>query len=454
MPLPEPFDSEKFALVRAAADGALWVLTEGAPSAAQRLIRIEPDAPAGRRVREVDLRKLGPKTLYRLYLDEEQGLVWLSGPSTSNQVALVTVSMTIAEAESSPAPVVRFRGAILRGSEVPLAGDRLVLASSETSVDVTWSALWFLADAAGRSPLRYRSRLVGVEKEWLDWRPEAHRRFAGVAPGSYRLEVQASGWPGDPAGPVATLAVDILSPWWRTWPALAAGALAALTLAGTVARAWTQRGLHRQLALAKAREMLNRERQSIARDMHDDLGASLGRMVLLAERGLRDGEPAKEEALRRIQSISDEMSASLSEMIWAVNPRNDALPELMDFLAEYVVTVVRESGGICHLDVPSEFPPVTVTSERRHALFMAVKESLHNVAKYAGATAVHFHAAFTDGALTLSLSDNGRGFQAGEVRGTGSGIMGLRQRLSTAGGTIQVESSEGHGTRVTLRMPL
>src|SRR5262249_42889417 len=99
------------------------------------------------------------------------------------------------------------------------------------------------------------------------------------------------------------------------------------------------------------------------------------------------------------------------------------------------------------------FPAVTLDGRVRHDLLMAVKESLNNIVRHAGATEVEFRMAAADGVLDIVVADNGTGFE-GTAGSDGHGLKNLSARLAKLGGSCVVESRIGGGTVVNIRLPL
>ena len=107
-------------------------------------------------------------------------------------------------------------------------------------------------------------------------------------------------------------------------------------------------------------------------------------------------------------------------------------------------------------------PAVNVRSEVRHNLFLAFKESLNNVVKHAHATEVRITMQLAAPGLSLSVADNGSGFdpqalsapRAGSHTGSGNGLKNIRSRLEQIGGRCVIHSSPGKETRIELFAPL
>ena len=95
---------------------------------------------------------------------------------------------------------------------------------------------------------------------------------------------------------------------------------------------------------------------------------------------------------------------------------------------------------------------VTLDSETRHNLFLAVKEALNNVARHSSATEIEFKMSVEKGGLHMGITDNGVGFDA-SGSSPGMGLVNLRERLRRIGGRCQIETAPGQGTSVTMFLP-
>lgn len=356
---------------------------------------------------------------------------------------------------TDPPPVViesMMTGADQPVSPVPVT---FVAASSAASrLSFRFTAPTFSAP----SRLRFQCRLDGLESAWVDAGSERTVDYAPLAPGAYRFEVRASA-DGHTWSQSAAVGIRVLAPWWRQPWAVVGGALGSLGLAAAMARAVTRHRLNRRLKLAEDQITLERERTRIARDIHDDLGANLTQISLLSALGReqRQQPDAVAGKFSAIGTLAGELVQALDAIVWAVNPRHDTLESLARYL-------VRFSGDFCapfpvrlRLDVPADLPDVVLGSDVRHSLFLAAKEALHNALQHAHATEIRLQIAVANGVLSLDICDDGCGFDTGRLPDRGSGGNGLpnmRQRLAECGGTCEITSTPGRGTRIHFSLTL
>ena len=201
---------------------------------------------------------------------------------------------------------------------------------------------------------------------------------------------------------------------------------------------------------------LERLRTSIATDLHDELGTRLTRIGLLSElveRQTGETHPAKSE-VAQISAMTHEMVRTMDEIVWAVNPRNDTLEDLANYIFHFTQEFFRHASVRYRLDIPADLPPLRLTTEIRHNLFLAVKEALNNVVKHAQAMNVRVTLKLHATVLSIVVQDDGRGFTHDSQRPGGNGLRNMQQRLESIGGRVEVESEAGKGTSVRLQAKL
>jgi signal transduction histidine kinase/ligand-binding sensor domain-containing protein len=305
--------------------------------------------------------------------------------------------------------------------------------------------------------VRFQYRLDGLDEagRWTDAGPQRRATFAHLPPGDYAFRVAAC--VGERCGEAATaLGLTMMPAAWQTWWFRLA-ALAAFTGAvALVVRRASFRRLRSSLRALEWRERLQRERARIARDIHDDVGNRLTTITLLsglAQREITDPEKAAGH-VREISAAARQVTDALDEIVWAVNPGNDLVPQVVGYLGQFAAELARTAGLRARLDLPARPPARAVSAEVRHGLFLAVKEALNNVVRHAEAREVAMSIDVAGDWLHLEVADDGRGFEAPPLNGTGHGLANIRHRILEVGGRLELESAPGRGTRLALHVPL
>ena len=209
--------------------------------------------------------------------------------------------------------------------------------------------------------------------------------------------------------------------------------------------------------LSRERE-LQQERERIARDIHDDLGAGLTQVAHLSamaadhDHDQGHDHDAARALFQRICTATTGLTRSLDEIVWAVNPANDSLDKLVSYLAEFAQEFAAAAGVACRLDLPADVPDRVVSSRVRHNVCMLLKESLNNAVMHGMPGEVMVTMRVDGGVLRLTVLDDGRGFDSGAIAadesGRHSGIPTMRHRAGELGGRLTIESLPGAGTTV------
>ncbi|MBW8781502.1 MAG: hypothetical protein JF599_06415 [Verrucomicrobia bacterium] len=303
--------------------------------------------------------------------------------------------------------------------------------------------------------LCFRYRLKGWgEEEWISAGDERTATFAHLPPGDYRFEVAAAeGLSWLPA--TASIAFTVRPAWWETlWFYWGMGLLGALLLA-VIVRLFVKRRMQARMRGLERENALEKERARISRDMHDRLGANLTELSLFA--GLVQAEsgtdgPVADHAARVMLSARKAVAA-LDEIVWAVNPRNDTLPRLLEYLGQCSADFLHAAGIRCRLDFPADIPSRPLAADFRHNLFLIVQEALNNVVKHAAAREVRLHIEAGDAALVVEIADDGRGLPESCGSTDSNGLTNLAERASALGGTCEIESRPGCGTCLKFHLP-
>ena len=313
--------------------------------------------------------------------------------------------------------------------------------------------------AADRARFRYQlSQQDGRTNQWQEAGARRFARYEALRPGLYLFQVQACNEDGVWNRTGASLAVSVLPYFWQTasFRALAAAVLLGL-VAGAVYFISTQK-LHRQVAGLRQQQALEKERARIARDIHDQVGASLTQLALLGEMVEADKDDPQEaqEHARQISQTARETTHALDEIVWTVNPSNDTLDGLVNYICKQAQDYLAVAGLRYRLDAPAELPKTAISPETRHNVFLAAKEAVTNIVKHSGATEAALRLRLEAEGFTLEIQDNGRGpaglkQKAAESR---NGMRNMRKRMEDIGGRFSIEPGPNGGTVVALTVPL
>jgi len=305
--------------------------------------------------------------------------------------------------------------------------------------------------------------VIPGEQLVLEWDEAYSLGFAGAVgvqyvdlpPAYYRFRLNELSVMGEPSEREVSLAFEVPLAFWQTpwfWVSMATIALAA---AVGVWRYTVWRRLQLHLQRLEQQRAVDRERLRIAQDIHDDLGARVTQISLLSAVAQR--KPSLPDDARAdfgtISQTTRELVSALYETVWAVNPENDNLDALANYLCQMSNQLCSQAQLRCRLEVPDLPSHVALSSQARHNLIMAVKEAAHNVIKHARASEVRLRIMLEASVLSIGIQDDGCGFDTA-ARSPGSGLRNLKRRMEDIGGSFAVESRLGAGTDVRLRLPV
>lgn len=209
--------------------------------------------------------------------------------------------------------------------------------------------------------------------------------------------------------------------------------------------------LSRQLLAAQ-----EEERRRVAREVHDELGQALTaiKMGLSALRNRTLRRPSIETD-RRLQTVNDAIDGAIDAVRRIIlRLRPGVLDNLGPLAAlEWEVQEFTQRAGLpVRLALPTE--PIDLDAERSTTLYRTVQEALTNVLRHADAKSVAVGLQVHDGSLVLQVTDDGRGIAENQLRNPRSmGILGMRERAMSCGGTLEVRRALGGGTDVVLTVP-
>jgi signal transduction histidine kinase len=288
--------------------------------------------------------------------------------------------------------------------------------------------------------LRYQYRLEGADPDWGAPTDQRAVVYASLSPGRYRFLVRAVASEGAVSRDPASVAFTVLPPLWRTNWFLVTSVLATLLIFYLLHRY----RLARLLAVANLRTR-------IATDLHDDIGAGLSQIAILSEVAQRPPERTgslEKAPLSDIAGISRELVDSMSDIVWAINPEHDRMGNLVHRMRRFATDVLGGQGIALRFRSSVTDEDLKISAEVRRQLYLIFKESIHNVVRHSGAGRVEVALDGVKDGLTLTVTDDGEGFDAAAEH-EGHGLRSMRRRAAAMGGLVELASSPGRGTTVT-----
>jgi signal transduction histidine kinase len=269
--------------------------------------------------------------------------------------------------------------------------------------------------------------------------------------GKYRFVVEDLALTGESLQTEAAVVLHVPEVFWKSfWFWGMTGII------GTIVSILVGRyAIRRKIRLHLQQErMISAERQRIALDLHDDIGTRVSHISLVASHAdntIRHEEANK--AFGQISSMSRDLIGALSESVWMLNPNNDDLESLVDFLYRLVNELCRLKNIRCRVDAVFITEKQGISYEFRHNVSLAVKESVNNVLRHSQATELDMKIELEKNILTITVTDNGVGISEAS-RSSGLGLDSLKRRMKSIGGNCRFEHLAEGGLRIILSAPV
>lgn len=203
--------------------------------------------------------------------------------------------------------------------------------------------------------------------------------------------------------------------------------------------------------------LMEQERARIAHDLHDELGADITEISMLATRvqGNHGSDKEAREFLAQLTDKAKQMVAKLEEIVWAMDPQHDSLGALVSYLTFFADRFLGLASIKLMIETSDDAASLTVDARIRHQLFLVFKEALANVVRHSGATEVRVSIRVESRTLHLVVADNGGGLRGPDpTSGAHEGIANMRRRVQKLGGRFEIAGEPGRGTTVKFSMPL
>jgi signal transduction histidine kinase len=211
-----------------------------------------------------------------------------------------------------------------------------------------------------------------------------------------------------------------------------------------------------QIKMAQLKEItaIDEERRRISHDLHDDIGSHLTQIALVSDMA-KSKLDDKDAICADLDGIYDEAKSlvrKLDETIWAIRPENDKMEDLVDYICNQSQQFLQAVDIRCRLHLPEDFPDIDMNAQRRHDIYLCVKEAVHNIIKHSGGTQADLSFDYTSGWLTIVVQDNGGGIVP-SVR-QGNGLLNMDARMKKMNGTYEMTSDPSKGTTVTFKLKM
>jgi signal transduction histidine kinase len=190
--------------------------------------------------------------------------------------------------------------------------------------------------------------------------------------------------------------------------------------------------------------------------LHDDIGATLSSISFYSEavkQKIKDKLPETGPILEKMGEKSRSMVSNMSDIVWAINPKNDAAESLFKRIQSYAAELCQLKNVQFQFDYDKSFDKKSLDIETRKNIYLIFKEAVNNALKYSNCSHLRIYFHLKQQSLYMNISDNGKGFDIHSEK-TGNGLMNMKARAGELKGNLMVHSSAENGTTVDLTCPL
>jgi signal transduction histidine kinase len=286
---------------------------------------------------------------------------------------------------------------------------------------------------------QYLYKLEGYDKNWITAGTRRYASYTHLDAGEYVFRVKGSNSDGIWNEEGISVFMTILPPFWERWWFQALALAASLGLIYTIYRY----RINKLLAV-------ERTRNRIARDLHDDVSATLGGISYFAQ-AIHDETTNRvtsgsERFLSLIQESAAELQESMSDIIWSINPENDDWERVLAKFRRYGSDLFDSKNIKYQIDIPTAPRLRPLGMEKRRNFWLIYKEMVTNVVRHSECTEASVAITVTNGrVLRIRISDNGKGFDPSALTER-SGNRNIRSRSDELHARLSLTTAPGAGT--------
>ncbi len=217
-------------------------------------------------------------------------------------------------------------------------------------------------------------------------------------------------------------------------------------------------GLFNRFKLKKKleqQEALLSVRNHIARDLHDKVGSTLTGIKILSEVSAKNMSSENDRTISFINQITEQTKSiqqEMSDIVWAINPNNDKIENLVVRMREYLAQTLEPKNIEIRMNVEKEALDQNLNMNDRKEFFLIFREAVNNIAKHSDASKVEISVLKKGSNLEMKIRDDGKGMNANEITST-NGLKNMKERSNSLRGNLEIDSEIEKGTTILLEFP-
>lgn len=263
----------------------------------------------------------------------------------------------------------------------------------------------------------------------------------GLTAGAYKLYFRTKNQATGSSSPIKRMELFLASPfylrWWFSILILSVVAILIYTFF--------------QIRL-KNKERLILTRMQLSRDLHDELGANVSSIQIMAnllENSTEVSDP-KHAFVSNISSYSKQINENINDIIWNVNPRFDDLNELILRMKRYAGITLEAAEISVHFEEKINDQNLSIDQTTKYFMYLIFKEAVNNCAKYSKAKQCTIQFTINKKSFGFELKDDGIGFDLEQAKKKGNGLFNMQKRAAEINASLQIETQLNKGCRLTL----
>lgn len=299
---------------------------------------------------------------------------------------------------------------------------------------------------------QYRFLLKGFQNDWT--LPQKNNTVQYILPpGEYDLHVLSANYEGVWSKEPLLLHISILPPWYQRKWAIIIFSILALSIVAAVFYFISRNRYQRKLRNLQMEQEVQKEKQRLSRDLHDNLGAQitwLSNNINQVETAQQQ-QQAVEPKMERLKEGAGELMQTLRETIWIMNKEKIGAVELFDKLVSHAARHIEAYPPMQLQTEENIFLNHHLNSGAALQLFRICQEAITNACKHARATTLTLKASADEKQFSITISDNGKGFDTNNKELSGHyGLQNMKERAAESKLHLNIESSPGSGTRISI----
>lgn len=304
--------------------------------------------------------------------------------------------------------------------------------------------------------IRVRYRLLNYDDTWSTDAGQGSARFANLAAGNYTFQIESTNSKGQWNGAVQNLQFVIIPFWWDTLYARLIFSAFIFFLLYVISRAYVSYKVQREHELMERKITVQRERERIMADLHDDVGATLSSLNIysdLAAAHFESKPDASKELLEKIKIQSKDLMLRMNDIIWSLRSQSEGTQSFAERLKNFCNETLAPKGIAVHYEIDELTEQEIINPAVKKNLQLIAKEIINNIAKHSNASAVTIALKRSKQELILQFSDNGIGFRPEDTKG-GNGLGNIKKRCIQMQGSCLINSAPQEGCTMELRIPI